>query len=150
MRHTIERARAPRPGVVVSVATVFLCALVAACGARGSDSSAERRTWEGPGAFVASTGTMTHERREIAQRVPIPLCIEVGDDRYQFTRVSTYSGAGLTPPGLTDTFFRLDRWRIWTRGGPIQGQPALFVTIRGSTGILAEYERLPADQPCAA
>ena len=104
--------------------------------------------WEGPGDFVSSTGVITHERREIAQRVPVPACITVGEDRYRFVQVTPFAGGGTVPSGLNDTFFRLDRWRLWTRPGPLLGQPVLFVTIRGSTGILAEYERVAPGEPC--
>jgi hypothetical protein len=108
----------------------------------------ERRIWDGPSATISSAGVVMYDRREIAQRVPLPACISVGDDEYQFTRVTMYPGPGGTPPGLNDTFYRLDRWRLWTRPGPLEGQPVVYLTVRGSTGIVAEYERLPADAPC--
>lgn len=131
-----------------SLLALSLLFLTASCGSREPETPAERRVWEGPGSFVASSGLVAYERREIAQKLDLPRCIEVGSDRYGFVDVTPISGGGATPPGLTDTFFRLDRWRIWTRGGPIQGQPALFVTVRGSTGIIAEYGRLPPGDAC--
>ena len=110
----------------------------------------ERRVWEGPGDFVSSTGVVMHERREIAQKISLPACITVGEDRYRFAQVTPVAGGATVPSGLIGAFFRLDRWRIWTRPGPLVGQPVLFVTVRGSTGIIAEYQRVAPGEPCGA
>jgi hypothetical protein len=141
-------ARAGRPGVAVSLAVLLISigALLAACAPDQPEVPTGRRVWEGPSTAVASRGVTTYERREIAQQVPLPACISIGGQEFGFTDVSTFPG--VNPPGLTDTFYRLDRWRLWSRPGPLDGQPALFVTVRGSTGILAEYERLPDGEPC--
>ena len=128
---------------------VFAGVACFACGSRDPEVPTGRRPWEGPGDAVASAGVVTHERREIAQRVIVPACLIVGADSYRFLQVTPFSGGGATPPGLTDTFYRLDRWRLWTRSGPPAGQGTLFVTIRGSTGIVAEYTRTAPDDPCA-
>ena len=125
-----------------------LAALPAACGARPPEVSAERRAWQGPGDFVFSSGVTTYDRREIAQKVPFPTCIRVADDRYRFVQVTTLPANSPTPPGLFDTMFYLDRWRLWAGPGPLIGQPAVFVTVRGSTGILGEYSRITDGEPC--
>jgi hypothetical protein len=90
------------------------------------------------------------ERREIAQQIAVPACISVGTDQYRFVQIEPFAGGGTNPPGLSDTFHRLDRWRLWTLPGPLVGRTQLFVTIRGSTGIVAVYERLPAGEPCTS
>jgi hypothetical protein len=144
-------ARVSRPGVLISLALLTLASLsLAACGPREPSVPGEQRAWEGPGNAVASSGAITYERREIAQKAPLPACITVNDDRYGFVQITPFAGGGSTPPGLTDTFYRLDRWRLWTRGGPPEGQESLFVTIRGSTGIVAEYARVAPGEPCGA
>lgn len=152
MQSFLTRARAARPGVAVSVAVLLLYAgvLLAACAPDQPETPTGRRVWEGPTNTVASSGVVTYDRREIAQQVPLPRCIAVGDDRYEFTRVSPFEGGGVNPPGLNDTFYRLDRWRLWSRPGPLEGQPVLYVTIRGSTGIVAEYQAISSDQSCTA
>lgn len=105
-------------------------------------------TWEGPTTLVGSAGVTIHDRREIAQKVAFPTCIRVGDDRYLFSRVTTTPGSSATPPGLFDSMYRFDRWRLWSQPGVVIGQPTLYVTARGSTGILAEYERAAPGAPC--
>lgn len=147
----VLNARAGRPGVAVSLTAllIWIGALGAACAPDAPGTPTERRVWEGPSNLVASQGVTRYERRELAQQVPLPSCLGVGADSYRFTRVTAYEGGGTNPPGLTDTFYRLDRWRLWSRPGALSGQPVLFVTVRGSTGITAEYERLPSGEICA-
>ena len=151
-RSLVLLARAGHPGVLVCRGALLLLAiapLLGACGSPGPSVPVGRRVWDGPGDFVASRGVTTYDRREIAQKVPLPSCIEVGEAHYRFARVSPVPVSGAAPPGLLDTSFHLDRWRLWTRPGPLRDQPVLFVTVRGSTGILAEYERL-AGESCDA
>jgi len=123
--------------------------LLAACGAAEPEVPTGPRTWEG-GTQVTSEGVVVHDRREIAQRVSLPACISVEQDRYRFTEVTPYAGGGTAPPGLDPTFYRLDRWSLWKRPGPLEGQSALFVTVRGSSGFVAEYQRVGAGEPCGA
>ena len=54
----------------------------------------------------------------------------------------------LAPPNLLDTGFRRDRWRMWAASGSPVGEPTLFVIVLGSTGTVAEYERLPTGAVC--
>jgi hypothetical protein len=143
-------ARAVRPGVAICLGWLLLWAAVmsVACAPEQPQTPTGRRVWEGPTSSVASSGVVQHERREIAQQITLPACIRVGPDQYRFTQVVPFAGGGTNPPGLNDTFHRLDRWRLWTAPGPLEGQPKLFVTVRGSTGIFAEYERLPSGETC--
>jgi hypothetical protein len=141
------RARAARPGFLVWAVFAGVAAVLAACADLPPEPPAVPRTWEGPGENVTSTGTTSYTRREIAQTVSLPVCIQVGPRAYRYARVSTFAGPGANPPGLFDSQYRLDRWRIWTRAGPLALQETLFLTVRGSTGILAEYE--PSERPCA-
>ena len=145
-------ARASRPGVAICLVwlLVFSGMTLAACAPEQPETPAERRVWEGPTNSVASSGVVRHERREIAQQITLPACISVGTDAYLSSRVEPFEGGGTNPPGLNDTFHRLDRWRLWTLPGPLEGQPTLFLTIRGSTGIVAVYERLPSGEVCSA
>ena len=151
MRLPKRDARARGPGVAVSalVVALLLGAMFAACGQAEPAVPTEPRLWEG-GTEVSSEGVVVHERREIAQKVPLPACITVEQDRYRFSGVTPYTGGGTTPPGLDSTFYRLDRWSLWKRPGPLRGQPSLFVTVRGSSGFVAEYRRVAAGEPCAA
>ncbi|MGH2588454.1 MAG: hypothetical protein ACRDJE_26330 [Dehalococcoidia bacterium] len=144
----MSSARADRLGTVAFLPLLLVLCVVLACAPSEPEAPTGRRVWVGPSSAVASTGVITYDRREIAQKVALPACISVGDDQYRFTQITTFSGGGVTPPGLNDTFFRLDRWRLWTRPGPLEGQPLVFVTVRGSTGIVAEYERVAAGEPC--
>ena len=123
--------------------------LLAACGAAEPEVPPGPRAWEG-GTQVTSEGVVVHDRREIAQKVPLPACVTVGQDRYQFAEVTPYVGGGTVPPGLDSTFYRLDRWSLWKRPGPLEGQPTLFITVRGSSGFVAEYRRVGAGEPCGA
>ena len=142
-------ARVARPGVVVSALVLGLLfwASFAACGQAEPEVPAGPRVWEG-GTDVSSEGVLLHDRREIAQRVPLPACITVEQDRYRFTGVTPYARGGTAPPGLEPTLYRLDRWRLWKRPGPLLGQRSVFVTVRGSSGFVAEYQRVGADEPC--
>jgi hypothetical protein len=146
----LSNARAARPGVAIWLVwlVVWSCVFVMACAPRQPEIPTERRVWEGPTNSVASSGVVQYERREIAQQIAVPACISVGPDQYQFVQVTPFAGGGTNPPGLNDTFHRLDRWRLWTNPGPLEGRAELFVTIRGSTGIVAQYERLPAGETC--
>jgi hypothetical protein len=148
---TSSLARASRPGVPISsalVALLLIAGLAAACSPREPAPPQGRRAWQGPGDSVASVGTTQYERREIAQKVTLPACVQVGPASYQFARVTLLADASTTPPGLMDTMYYLDRWRLWTRPGVLEGQPVVFVTVRGSTGVLGEYEL--AQRPCGA
>lgn len=146
-------ARASRPGVCIfwlGVCLAFGAVAAAACGSREEPGpTAARRTWDGPDARVSSTGLLTYERREIAQKVPLPQCLEVGSEQYRFNQVLPENSGGTTPTGYVDTMYRLDRWRIYRKVGATDPPAALYVTVRGSTGILAEYTRVPPSQACA-
>jgi hypothetical protein len=147
----ISNARAARrPGVAICLVwlTAWAGIFVAACAPQQPEIPTERRIWEGPTQNVASSGVVRQERREIAQQIAVPACIIVGQNQYRFEQITPFAGGGANPPGLNDTFHRLDRWRLWTPPGPLDGQVKLFVTIRGSTGIVAEYALLPAGESC--
>jgi len=137
------------PGVAVSalVAGLLLWASVVACGQAEPAVPTGRRVWEG-GAGLSSEGVIVHDRREAAQKVPLPACTTVEQDRYRFTGVMPYAGGGTAPPGLDPTLYRLDRWSLWKRPGPLLGQPSIFVSVRGSSGFVAEYQRAGPDVPC--
>ena len=144
-------ARDTGPGPFISLLLLTSLAfgvLLSACGSREPATPAARRMWEGPGEYVASSGVITYERREIAQKIPLPQCVSVLEDSYRFARVTPFPAGGTAPPGLMDTFFRLDRWRLWSQPGQLAGQPMVFVTVRGSTGIVAEYERVAPNEGC--
>lgn len=142
-------ARAVRSGLRVCAVLLIFALVSAACGPTEPSPSPDRRAWEGSAGAVVSSGIITHERRELAQRLALPACIEAAGAAYRFTDVTPFPGAGETPPGLTNTFTRLDRWRLWSRTGQVVDQPVLYVTVRGSTGIVAAYERLAPGTPCA-
>jgi hypothetical protein len=146
----ISNARAARPGVAICLVWLVVWGglVVAACAPGQPETPTERRVWEGPTQNVASSGVIRQERREIAQQIAVPACVSVGPSQYRFVQISPFAGGGANPPGLTDTFHRLDRWRLWSPPGPLEAQVKLFVTIRGSTGIVAEYELLPSDETC--
>lgn len=127
---------------------VTLCALVplAACAPSPPAPNQGRQVWSGPGGNVASTGVTVYDRREIAQKVNLPSCLHVGEQRYFFSTVTRQPTT--PPPGLTDTMFTLDRWRLWSDPGQAEGAPRLYVTVRGSTGLLAVYERVGGPAEC--
>jgi hypothetical protein len=146
--HRIAHARAVRPGVAVSALVLALASafLVTACGTPAPEIPTTRRAWEG-GDQVASEGVVIYDRREIAQRVPLPACITVGEDRFRFIGVTPFAG-GTAPPGLDPTLYRIDRWSLWKRPGPLEGQPVVYVTVRGSSGLLAEYHQVGVAESC--
>jgi hypothetical protein len=146
--YRIARARVTGPGVAVSALVLALISalLAAACGTPAPEIPTGRRSWDG-GTQVASEGVFMYERRELAQRVPLPACILVGEVRYLFREVTPFSG-GTSPPGLDPTLYRIDRWNLWKRPGPLEGQPSVYVTVRGSSGLLAEYQQVGAGEPC--
>jgi hypothetical protein len=109
---------------------------------------AGRRVWRGPTANVSSQGITTYERREIAQRVDFPTCILIGGATYRYDSVQAYATSDLIPPGLFDSGYSLDRWRLVSAFGPLDAQQTMFVTALGSTGIVAKYPRLPAGGSC--
>jgi len=147
-------ARAGRPGVPISgvwLAAVALTGVIlSACGPAEPLPPAGRRVWQGPGEFVASRGITRYERREIAQQVLWPTCIEIASETFRYTRVVQLPGSSTTPPGLFDTGFQLDRWRLWTREPQFPTLAPLFLTVRGSTSLLAEYERVHPEADCKA
>jgi hypothetical protein len=149
-RFDTTHARAARPGVAICFIWLVLSSsfFVAACAPQQPDIPTVRRVWEGPTQSVASSGVIRQERREIAQQIAVPACISVGQSQYRFVQIAPFAGGGANPPGLNDTFHRLDRWRLWTLPGSLEGQANVYVTIRGSTGIVAEYERLPSGETC--
>ncbi len=124
---------------------VLLASLIlAGCGAPGPpEPDASRRTWQGPGQAVASEGITIYDRRELAQRVPLPTCLFVGDVAFRYNGVLRPE-----PPGLLPTGYALDRWRLFSPAGSLAEQPRLFVTVLGSTGIAGEYVRLPQGARC--
>jgi hypothetical protein len=114
------------------------------CGAPSAPlPDASRRTWQGPSESVASAGITIYDRRELAQRVPLPSCLFVGDAAFRFNGVLRPE-----PPGLLPTGYALDRWRLWSPAGALADQARLFVTVLGSTGIAGEYVRLPHGAAC--
>jgi hypothetical protein len=133
----------PAPaGILLALALLTL-----ACGPQQESTPTGRRAWEGPGNQVSSSGITVYERRELAQRVELPACLHVAERAYAFDRVTVTGQSANTPAGLADTMYRLDRWRLWTRPGALTGREELFLTIRGSSGILAEY-RPATGQSC--
>jgi hypothetical protein len=142
-------ARAHCLGVRVFAALMLLAAgLAAACGAPPTETPAGRRIWQGPGGYVASRGVTSVERREIAQTVMVPVCIEVQSDSYRFNGSTVLPAGMLAPPNLLDTGFHLGRWRLWTPSGTPVGEPSLAVTVLGSTGTVAMYGRLLRGEVC--
>lgn len=144
-------ARASRPGVCIYplVVLVAVAAVALACGSRAAPGpTAERQTWDGPDARVSSVGLVIYDRREIAQKVPLPRCIAFGAEQYRFGGVLPETSGGTTPTGYLDTMYRLDRWRIYRKLGVPEPPDALYLTVRGSTGILAEYTTVPPGQAC--
>lgn len=132
---------------LVFLTVAALCCAAVACGSAEPKVETGTQVWDGPGDFVSSTGVTTYDRREIAQKVLFPSCVRIADDRFKFREVVPQAGSG-NPPGLFDTMFRLDKWRLWTPPGAVIGQKTVFVTVRGSTGILGAYDRLADPSAC--
>ena len=134
--------------IVVRVAVIVLLAgLVLGCSSV-SKPEAGRRVWRGPTANVSSEGITTYDRREIAQKVDFPTCITVAGTIYRFGDVRTTPGSAVVPPGFFDSGYFLDRWKLLTATGPLEQQPAVFVTALGSTGIIAHYPRASDARAC--
>lgn len=101
----------------------------------------ERRVWRGPDERVASRGVTVFDRREIAQKVNFPTCITAGSASFSVGQIDPLPSGDPVPPGLFDTGYGLDRWRLLAPAGALEDQRELFVTALGSTGILARYPR---------
>lgn len=127
---------------------LLAAALLAACAPTAPQATADRRTWRGPTDTVASEGITVYDRREIAQKVSFPTCITVGAAAFQFDNVRAVSSRDPLLAGLLDTGYSLDRWRLLAPAGALGEQRSVFVTVGGSTGIIAEYPRLPAGRSC--
>lgn len=140
---TGRRRRVPFARAPLAVAAL-LATLLVACGSSTSGSAPHRRVWRGPTETVASQGITTFERREIAQKVEFPTCLLVGPTAFRYTGVRPVPSGDVIPPGSFDTGYGLDRWRLLAPIGVLEEQPRLFVTARGSTGIVAEYARRTA------
>ncbi|MER3421623.1 MAG: hypothetical protein C4290_14345 [Chloroflexota bacterium] len=123
---------------------LLLAVLLAGCGAPSPPApDAFRRPWQGPGQAVASEGITFYDRRELAQRVPLPTCLFVGDVAFRYQGVLRPE-----PPGLLPTGYALGRWRLLSPAGTLAEQQRLFVVVLGSTGIAGEYVRLPQGSTC--
>jgi hypothetical protein len=129
-------------------ALLLLAAALAACSPSAPEESPARRAWRGPSPLVSSEGLTTYERREIAQRVTFPTCIFVGATSYRFAEVETLPTGAPVPVGLLDTGYGLGRWRLLARAGLLEEQEQIYVSVRGSTGILGRYDRLSAADQC--
>ncbi|MFN8557271.1 MAG: hypothetical protein U0531_07955 [Dehalococcoidia bacterium] len=128
---------------------LLFAALQAACGAPDAPRpSADVQTWRGPRVDVTSRGLITYDRREIAQKVTFPACIMVGAAAFRYRGVRPLASGAPVPPGLYDTGLSLDQWRLLARAGALDDQVEVYVTVRGSTGILGEYPRLSEGQGC--
>jgi hypothetical protein len=126
------------------LSALLIGVLLAGCGAPGPpEPDASRRVWQGPGGAVASAGITIYDRRELAQRVPLPTCLFVGDTAFRYQGVLRPE-----PPGLLPTGYALDRWRLLSPAGALSEQQRLFVVVLGSTGIAGEYVRLPQGAAC--
>ncbi len=144
--------RAARLGPAVLCAALALVAVaLGACGGPGTPrEDASRRLWRGPTETVFSEGVTVYDRRETAQKVSFPTCISVGATSYRFEVVRPVSGSQVVPAGLFESGYSLDRWRLLIPSGQVEDQPRLFVVVLGSTGIVAEYPRLPENRICTA
>ena len=136
-----------------AVLAAVLCAvlLLAGCGSSpgaAPPASDERRNGSGPTNTVGSQALIPYERREIAQKVSFPECLAVGPTAFRFVGIRDLPTGAPVPVGLYDTGYRPDRWRLLAPAGALEDRPNLFVTVRGSTGIIAEYTRLPAGEGC--
>jgi hypothetical protein len=148
----LNRRRCPGglPGLscLVLLRALLAAAVLAACSPSAPKQSAARRIWQGPTDTVASQGITTHERREIAQRVSFPTCITAGAATFRLEEIQSLPTGDPVPAGLLDTGHSLDRWRLLAPAGALDEQQAVFVSVRGSTGILGRYPRLPAGSSC--
>lgn len=123
--------------------------LLPACGGgRVPEADPARRIWRGPTATVASEGITTYDRREIAQKVAYPTCIIAGTVSFRFADVSRTNTSYAVPPGLYESGYFLDRWRLLVSTGAPENQQKLYVSALGATGIIAEYPRLPDGVTC--
>lgn len=137
--------------MVVRIVGSALCVLllwILACAPTEPAPDPSRRVWRGPNDGVASQGITTHNRRELAQKVPYPTCLTVEGTAYRFDAVEPQRGSDLVPPGYINTGYYLDRWRLLTRDGALRDQATLYVSVAGSTGILGAYQRQPAGTSC--
>lgn len=144
-------ARVSRNCRALGLAGALLVALIAACGAPIVPTvSPETQVWSGPTTMVSSHGVTTYERREIAQTVPLPLCISIGTSEFKFDKVTQLAGSAAVPPGSFDTGYSLDRWRLLAPAGELAQQPTVYVSVLGSTGVIAHYQRLPEGSHCTS
>lgn len=127
---------------------VASAAISAACAPGQPSPNAGRRVWRGPTANVSSEGLSPYERREIAQKISLPRCITASATTYRLDGVRPLPTSDAVPAGYIYTGYSLDRWLLLSANGGVESQPSLFVTVGGSTGIIADYPRLPADQAC--
>jgi hypothetical protein len=128
-----------------------LCAaaLLAACGTPSPPRlSPDRQVWNGPTDSVASHGITYYDRREIAQQVPFPVCITIDDASFKYDGAAPNPDYTPLPPGTFDTGYSLDRWRLVAPAGELAAQDKVYVTVLGSTGIAADYLRLPTGKSC--
>ncbi len=135
--------------LTVLAGAALLAGVLAACGSAGEPRpSADRRAWSGPSDTVASRGITTYDRREIAQKVDFPACITAGPSTFKFSGVRNVAAGAPAPAAVFDTGYGLDRWRLLAPSGALDAQAVVFVTVRGSTGIIGEYPRLAAGASC--
>lgn len=136
------------PGRLCAVLVLCVAGTLAACSPSAPKESAARRSWKGPAPLVSSQGITTYERREIAQSVSFPTCLIIGATNYRFADVEMLPTGAPVPAGLSDTGYGLDRWRLLARGGGLEAEDEVFVSVRGSTGILGRYPRLAQGERC--
>jgi hypothetical protein len=132
----------------VPVLLAVLALTVAACSPSTPAEDTGRRAWRGPAGNVSSAGITTYERREIAQKVSFPTCLTVDNASFRFAEVRPLPTGDPVPAGLLDTGYGLDRWRLLAAAGALAEQDTVFVSVRGSTGVLGVYPRQSADSPC--
>lgn len=133
---------------VRGLSCTLLLALIVACSPALPAQSPAHRIWQGPTQAVSSVGLTFYERRELAQRVAFPTCITVSHVFFRFAEVQALPSGAPVPPGLLDTGYGRERWRLLAPAGALEEHAELFVSVRGSTGILGRYPRLPAGQTC--
>jgi hypothetical protein len=131
-----------------AILCLYLAGVIVACSPSAPEESPARRAWKGPNPLVSSEGLTTYERREIAQNVVFPSCLSIGATAYRFGGVEMLPTGAPVPAGLSDTGYGLDRWRLLARGGSLEEEQEVFVSVRGSTGILGRYPRLPQGERC--